>query len=121
MNQEEIEARNTEIALMLGYEFDTEAQAWYPNKKDHEWGKKTHELSFHSDFNQLAIALDFIELLGFAYDMYSSISDDDHYECNFWNKRDPEIEGRSKTSLKEAIFIGVSDFAKKHNGKNGES
>jgi hypothetical protein len=35
MNQEEIEARNTEIALMLGYEFDTEAQAWYPNKKDH--------------------------------------------------------------------------------------
>jgi len=127
MEQQEIQERSKQIALMLGYVNTT------PEDKDFnifEYPVKigiipkmieTMSMQFHSDWNWLMEAVEFIRLKNWSYDMYcpSDTTDTDGlFECNFWNKINPEIMGRSKESLKEATFIAVSDFAKLYNEGN---
>jgi len=109
MTQQEIQDRNVEIARMLGYKTNWLDKLFY-----------TWKCRFLYDWNLLMEVVEFIRLKNWSYDMYcpSDIMDTDGlFECNFWDKINPEIEGRSKNSLKEAVFIAVSDFAKKFNNK----
>jgi hypothetical protein len=111
MTQQEIQERNKQIALMLG-----------KLPKEIPFLGYCYSIpEFHSDWNWLMEAVEFIRLQNFSYDMYCpngiEKDNDGEFECNFWDKINPEIIGRSKTSLKEAIFIAVSDFAKLYNNK----
>jgi len=122
--QDEINKRNSDIALMLGYVNTTPTDKDF-NIFEHttKIGKipkmiETMSMRFHSDWNWLMEAVEFIRLLNWSYDMYcpsNTDNSDGEFECNFWDKINPEIEGRSKNSLKEAVFIAVSNFAKKFN------
>jgi hypothetical protein len=118
MKQEEIQERNKQIALMLGWKITDGIISYIPeeNKFQHEVGYSANGfLRFHSDWNWLMEALEFLRIKGWCYDSYSPISDDTLFECNIWNKETTEVEGRSADSLKEATFLAVSDFAKLYN------
>jgi hypothetical protein len=126
MELQEIQDRNKEIALMLGWEqYKDSKERWFEHWKpntmlEKPWSNRVERLEFDSDYNWLMEALEFIRLLNWSYDMYcpsNTDNSDEEFECNFWDKINPEIEGRSKNSLKEAVFIAVSDFAKLHNNK----
>jgi hypothetical protein len=118
MTQQEIQERNIQIALMLGWTYNNVMERWNEDML-HEYSY-IEALKFHSDWNWLMEAVEFIRLKNWSYDMYcpSSINEKDsdgEFECNFWDKINPEVIGRSKTSLKEAVFLAVSDFAKLYN------
>jgi len=141
MEQSEITIRNKEIAQMLNWVYVSSIDVkenkypkyiksgWYKYipKIAHEKlentyyvGRNNFALKFHSDWNMLMEAVEFITLKNWSYDMYcpSDITySDGEFECNFWDKINPEVMGRSKSSLKEAVFIAISDFAKKFNNK----
>jgi hypothetical protein len=143
MTQQEIQERNKEIALMLGADVQEVLERIYIDKmtddeftfhntsvnlNTYEWNGTTNihyisfdMLQFHSDWNWLMEAVEFIRLENWSYDMYcpNGIGEDSdgEFECNFWNKINPEIIGRSKSSLKEAVFIAVSNFAKLYKNK----
>ena len=115
MTKQEIQDRNKQIALMFGYEISENGECFKSPNKYKGW----IELNvFDSDWDWLMESVEFIRLKNWSYDMYcpSTITDtDSEFECNFWNKINPEIQGRSKISLKEAVFIAISNFAKKFN------
>ena len=122
MEQQKIQDRNKEIAKMLGGNYKRiEELSFEPkgrwNIKQFPDAKQDYDLKFHSDYNWLMEAVEFIRLKNWSYDTYCPSNTDGEFECNFWDKISPEIEGRSKNSLKEAVFIAVSDFAKLYNNK----
>lgn len=127
MTQQEIKERNEQIALMLGWiPYEGLNPRWRnsfeTNGNSEIFNKVVETLKFHSDWNWLMEVVEFIRLKNWSYDMYcpSSINEKDsdgEFECNFWDKINPEVIGRSKTSLKEAVFLAVSDFAKLYNNK----
>ncbi len=126
MEQQEIQERNKQIALMLGWEYDIQAEAWYKNQKDHEWGYKIEELKFHSDWNWLMEAVEFIEEklklktvisnMGFGINnQYININRDVSI-IDETIDNPSKIMGKS-SNKKEAVFIAVSDFVKLYNNK----
>jgi hypothetical protein len=133
MTAQEIQERNEQIALMLGAIHSIHTEAWGFGNAKNIGSKMFHrvmykvvikaqrfekQLKFHSDYNWLMEAVEFIRLKNYSYDMYSPthITDtDDDFECSLWDGINSEICGRSKSSLKEAIFMAVSDFAKLYN------
>lgn len=113
MTQQE---RNKQIAFMLcTYDKDTlrfifEKELW--SFITLRCGKRHHEeqLCFHSDWNWLMEAVEFIENKGYRVaiqDTCCQVVDNDA----FYNE---EVEASTK---KEAVFIAVSDFAKLYNEK----
>ena len=131
MTQQETQERNEQIAIMIGLQpltkpylgayqttSDTYNPSFYHDKMEGEsWYVY---LKYDSDWNWLMEAVDFIRFKNWSYDMYSPLTITDtvsEFECNFWRNMDPEIQGRSKISLKEAVFIAASDFAKLYNNK----
>ena len=142
MTQQEVQKRNKQIALMLGaytkqmmgvnawvleedelnLSFDLFDEKLFSNNGGSGWLIK--DLKFHKDWNWLMEAVEFIEKLQF----------DDYYMEFFWlnginvslyqkGKHTGailwETHGRFKNveTKKEAVFIAVSDFAKKFNNK----
>jgi hypothetical protein len=124
MTQQEIQERNKQIALMLGlkllgkpylgaYSVDTithntsfyhermEGESWYVYPE------------YHSDWNWLMEAVDFIEKKGYSIDIHQNrAAIKDNFACN---DKFEEIIKVSLSSKKEAVFIAVSDFAKFYN------
>jgi hypothetical protein len=124
MTPQEIQERNKQIALMLGYVNTTPADKdfnifEYPTK----FGAipkmiETMSMKFHSDWNWLMEAVEFIE----------KVKDEQGYGnmVNIWvngcnvcenNAGYKIIENIFASTKKEAVFIAVSDFAKLYNEK----
>jgi hypothetical protein len=127
MTQQEIQERNKQIALMLGAIYSSNGEAWgFGNAKN--IGSKMFngvmykdviqaerfekELKFHSDWNWLIEAVEFIEKLGGSYNISNkscAISVNEPY----WYSQETVVKTDNPT--KEAVFTAVSDFAKLHN------
>jgi hypothetical protein len=113
MTQQEIQERGSQIALMRGYEVSKNKECFkIPN--ENRW-ISLEEL--HSDWNWLISAVDFIEkqkivvYINFNNCVIQSIG---NRENNFKPTTYQDVYGSDK---KEAVFIAVSDFAKKFNNK----
>jgi hypothetical protein len=118
MTQQEIQERNKDIALMLGYVNTT------PTDKDFnifEFPTKigiipnmieTMSMRFHSDWNWLMEAVEFIE----------KVKDEQGYGnmVNIWVNGCNVCENNAGYKIienKEAVFTAISDFAKLYNEK----
>jgi predicted FMN-binding regulatory protein PaiB len=109
MTQQEIQERNKQIALMMGA-IDYKADKWYKlgGYKEHiyfpNWNYPNRflekDLKFHSDWNWLMEAIQFLKK---------------HFESKdrYWTT----IEIYPLYSNIEDVFIVVSDFAKLYNNK----
>jgi hypothetical protein len=120
MTQDEIQERNKQIALMLGLHHDEDVVI-FSDMMSYAWDN----LKFHSDWNWLHEAVEFIEnLKGISVyigknKMSKTHSVEISYEDYSWEKkphRDKTIFIQNE-SKKEAVFIAVSDFAKLYNEK----
>jgi hypothetical protein len=126
MTQQEIQQRNQQIALMLGWERHNHGSyfTWTKqNSKDHFYESI---LQFHSDWNWLMEAVEFIcNTLGHRKYSYSH---EDHSRCVFTDMAilhqthdfgggNIVIDSGTQNTEKEAVFIAVSDFAKLYNDK----
>jgi hypothetical protein len=110
MTQQEIQQRNQQIALMLG---------WY--KENNTWKvlekfrggfiskDKDSNLQFHSDWNWLMEAVEFIESKGYEIGIFANRVE---IITTIEENRVYETGGKTK---KEAVFIAVSDFARQFN------
>jgi hypothetical protein len=112
MKQDEINKRNSDIALMLRLHHDEDVVV-FSDMMSYAWDN----LKFHKDWNWLMEAVEFIEKLSnyfiqieekscYIYD----ISKFDNSQTNAFIIKDGETK-------KEAVFISVSDFAQKFNNK----
>lgn len=133
MTQQEIQERNKQIAIMLGWKnsFAKKVDQYgyyqtvdgystpYANTLDeqvveYQQDKNAfaiEDLQFHSDWNWLMEAVEFIESRGYEIDIFANcveicILPDEEYVS--------EAVGKTK---KEAVFLAVSDFAKLYNNK----
>jgi hypothetical protein len=135
MTQQEIQERNTQIALMLGWEYDedlkifntpflelVEPQAF----GDEQFSSRLHdyELKFHSDWNWLMEAVEFIETIKVnniqiydvkIWDSHCEIKMNPQYALTF--DKLPEPNWIIQKTKIEAVFIAVSYFAKLYNNK----
>ena len=124
MTQQEIQECNKQIVLMLGFT----QKSYNPNPTEDElmWCDKKHglpvgELQFHSDWNWLMEAVEFIEKLGkysFAIDSHPLPG---HtvliHNATSYGITSLVIPDVTMPDKKEAVFIAVSDFAKLYNNK----
>ena len=125
MTQQEIQERNKQIALMLGMKIEG---TYITNWK--EFNSLLHSiedtLKFHSDWNWLMEAVEFIEEklklktvisnMGFGINnQYININRDVSI-IDETIDNPSKIMGKS-SNKKEAVFIAVSDFAKLYNNK----
>jgi hypothetical protein len=105
MTQQEIQERNKQIALMLGYKTTWLDKLFY-----------TWKCRFLYDWNLLMEAIEFIEKL-------NKIEDCNKYDVSICLNKvkidttDKEIVWTKAVTKKEAVFIAVSDFAKLYNEK----
>ncbi len=132
MASEEIQERNKQIALMLGWTHNKFMNRWNDEDIFHKYAY-VEELKFHSDWNWLMEAVEFIEgkdywveivksQLGTKTRNYPIIwceigkeNSTDLLDDNCYTKiTRGESVNRNK---KEAVFIAVSDFAKLYNEK----
>jgi len=126
MTPQEIQERNKQIALMLGKKYENNCivihcrYVFGVNPSGETW----QECSYHSDWNWLMEAVEFIEKLKVISlyigknKMSKTHSVEISYEYYSWEKKHRDktifIQNESK---KEAVFIAVSDFAKLYNEK----
>ena len=103
MTQQEIQERNKEIALMLGYKTTWLDKLFY-----------TWKCRFLYDWNLLMEARDFIESLNQVQGMskYTITISNKIVKINTTND---EIIWIRAEDRKEAVFLAVSDFAKLYN------
>lgn len=124
MKQQEIQERNKQIALMLGLK-----RGWWIHQEKpltddkKQWcdiGGKTflgtkiyydRDLKFHSDWNWLMEAVEFIEKI------YSYKVKIESKGCIIYKNSNAVIIHYSTESKLVAVFIAVSDFAKLYNNK----
>jgi hypothetical protein len=120
MTQQEIQERNEQIALMLGLTptkgFGSKKNEYY-KKID---GDKTiiyNKVLFHSDWNWLMEAVEFIENLDLN-DIFTMPEFNYHVgKMTLFRVNKDVLKKMPITSKKESIFISVSDFAKLYNKK----
>lgn len=126
MTQQEIEERTKQIVLMLRLNHDKEAVVF--NMQSYSWDM----LKFHSDWNWLMEAVEFIENKGFPFcvswnevtinnlEAFLKQKETDEYKIlqpeTIIHIYEPE-DNLEILSKKEAVFIAVSDFAKLYNNK----
>jgi hypothetical protein len=135
MTPQEIQERNEQIALMLGYVNTTPADKdfnifEYPTK----FGAipkmiETMSMKFHSDWNWLMEAVEFIEKLKFNTKACIHCNNDRVYLNTYPTEYSHSARFTSMTNSKvnfcyaleptkkQAVFIAVSDFAQKLNNK----
>jgi hypothetical protein len=115
MTQQEIQERNEQIALMLGFKYKNQAKYWgkYPLDNNSFLSKlgyvMMNNLKFHSDWNWIMEAVEFIEKIYNNQPVYFG-----HNNCVIFSPKTIRSKGKDK---KEAVFIAVSDFAKLYNNK----
>lgn len=104
MTQQEIKDRNEQIALMLGKK--EQLEYWK------QWVDIESKLKWHSDWNWLMEAVEFIEKLNYNINIFhqDSLIEKD-------NKFIVVTHAIKNKTKKESVFIAVSDFAKLHNNK----
>jgi hypothetical protein len=102
MTQQE---RSEQIALMLGW--IKKGNLYAPSENDFF----IEELTFHSDWSYLMDAVEFIEKI------YSYRVKIESRSCIIYKNSDIIIQLYSIKSKQEAVFIAVSNFAKKYNNK----
>lgn len=117
MTQQEIQERSEQIALMLGYVNTTPADKdfnifEYPTK----FGAipkmiETMSMKFHSDWNWLMEAVEFVKKTSGISMVQGPVKKP---TCVIHLGDLKALSGQSNT-LKEAVFIAVSDFAKLYN------
>lgn len=124
MKNKKLQERNEQIALMLGAIYSSYAEAWgFGNAKN--IGSKMFdrviyedviqaerfekELKFHSDWNWLMEAVEFIESKGYEIGIFANRVE---IITTIEENRVYETGGKTK---KEAVFIAVSDFARQFN------
>jgi hypothetical protein len=131
MTQPEIQECNKQIALMLGWKEHKLENNWFWGKKEMTYYKGFDKVNwstprvyikyfkFHSNWNWLMEAVEFIEKLGYE----SLLGGSEYYYpekgmryIKSFIKDDINIFQESKDK-KEATFIAVSDFAKLYNNK----
>jgi hypothetical protein len=123
MELQEIQDRNKEIALMLNWK-EEQLGSWFHIQNNvnyvvySEHNNYPHKgLPFHRDWNWLMEAVEFIEKSN-KYKVIIGPNDWCTIKTQFLHiKRDfvDVIDVCSSTTKKEAIFLAVSDFAKKFN------
>jgi hypothetical protein len=130
MNSKVIENGNLEIARMLGW-FQQEGQvgpnAWFQTEETGNVIATIHGLRFNSNWNDLMIALAFIEGLGFntnIHHYYTDTNANQHsvifnkenkifFEHTLLNK---SVEWNNNNSTKkEVLFLTVFAFASQYN------
>lgn len=127
---QEIQQRSEQIALMLGWEqYQDYEERWFGHWKpnttlEKPWSIRVERLEFHSDWNWLMEAVEFISgTLGYRKYSYSH---EEHSRCVFTDMAilhqthdfgggNIVIDSGTQNTEKEAVFIAVSDFAKNHN------
>lgn len=122
MTQQEIQERNKQIALMLGKKLISKNEfimlgenAYTGNNAKIKWAIIEY-LAYHNNWNWLMEAVEFIERTNIVITFF--------YECQILKyqgtigKHNPPIIWTQGKDKREAIFLAVSDFAKKYN--NGE-
>jgi len=118
MTPQEIQERNKQIALMLGWKITDGIISYIPeeNSFQHEVGYSASGfLQFDSDWNWLHEAIEFISKGGFSYCIYKN---DKLYCCSIRiDRTTTDFILIKNKSQKEAVFISVSDFAQKFNNK----
>jgi len=104
MEAKEIQERNKQIALMLGKK--EQLEYWK------QWVDIESKLKWHSDWNWLMEAVEFIEKLNYNINIFhqDSLIEKD-------NKFIVVTHAIKNKTKKESVFIAVSDFAKLHNNK----
>ena len=121
METTEIQERNKQIALMLGKKYKNNSIViHYDNVCGvNPTGATWQVCLYHSDWNWLMEAIEFIEKLGYE----SLLGSSEYYypekgmrHIQHFIKDDLTIYHESKDK-KEAVFIAVSDFAKLYNEK----
>jgi hypothetical protein len=128
MEQQEIERRNSDIAIMLGWKITDGIISYIPEESSfqHEVGYSASGfLQFHSDWNWLMEAVYHLELklvkpVNITQGMctisrgYAGESKEPYVRVDKWRMGSKEFNYDYK---KEAVFIAVSDFAQKLNNK----
>ena len=110
METTEIQERNKQIALMLGwYHEDYIWKMLKPFRDGFISETKDVELQFHTDWNWLMEAVEFVESRGYEIDIFANC-----VEICTTPDEDYVSEAVGKTK-KEAVFLIVSDFAKLYN------
>lgn len=112
MIQQEIQERNEQIASMLGWKITDGIISYIPeeNSFQHEVGYSANGfLQFHSDWNWLMEAVEFIESKGYEIGIFANRVE---IITTIEENRIYETGGKTK---KEAVFIAVSDFARQFN------
>jgi histidinol phosphatase-like PHP family hydrolase len=122
MKQDELNKRNSDIALMLGYINTT------PTDKDFNIFEneenlllsipkmiETMSMQFHSNWNWLLEAVEFVEKIGETNEMYGTLVE----ITTTYVKIGSFVIDFKLTPMckKQGVFIAVSDFAKKFNNK----
>lgn len=109
MTPQEIQQRNEQIALMLGLE---EAGPGFPSGYFYKENYYHYEdLQFHSDWNWLMEAVEFVKKTSGISMVQGPVKKP---TCVIHLGDLKALSGQSNT-LKEAVFIAVSDFAKLYN------
>ena len=115
MIQQEIQQRSEQIALMLGWEqYQDYEERWFGHWKpnttlEKPWSIRVERLEFHSDWNWLMEAVEFIEIKGYEIGIFANRVE---IITTIEENRVYETGGKTK---KEAVFIAVSDFARQFN------
>ncbi len=113
MTQQEIQERNKQIALMLGYKmtwFDTAFYTW-KCRFLYDWNILMEAVEFVEKLQSDKFYMEFFWLNGPNFSLYQI---DKQTGSTLW-----ETHGRFKNveTKQEAVFIAVSDFAKLYNNK----
>jgi hypothetical protein len=136
MTPQEIQERNKQIALMLGWERHNHASYFTWTKQNSKYHIYDSILQFDSNWNWLMDAVEFIEKLKFntkacvhcnndrvylkTYPLtQTELSPEEEYFAKFISVTNFHFEFcyALKPTKKEAVFIAVSDFAKLYNEK----
>lgn len=117
MTLQEIQERNKQIALMLDWKYVEDGDVWNPNMTHDYSFVRSYEMKFHSDWNWLMKAVEFIENIevdefGYIVEMLPGMSRIYLSRNNY-----TILSTEPKSSRKEATFTAVSDFAKLYNEK----